>query len=66
MRSRAVHTVRGLVLLAAGSVAVFAANLLPITSPATAWAADVAAGCVAVLAATSWLPCPCHRKDPHQ
>lgn len=67
MRSRAaVHTVRNLALLAAGCAAVFAADLLPITDPATAWAADVSAGCFAVLAATTWLPCPCHRKDPHQ
>lgn len=47
----------------AGALATWLADLLPTGSPTTAWAANVAAGCLGVLAATTWLPCPCHRKD---
>lgn len=47
----------------AGALATWLANLLPIGHPTTAWAANVTAGCFATLAAITWLPCPCHRKD---
>lgn len=47
----------------AGSAATWTADLLPISSPTTAWGVNVAAGCFATLAALTWLPCPCHRKD---
>jgi hypothetical protein len=50
-------------ITAVATLATWTANLLPIDSPTTAWAANVAAGCLGVLAATTWLPCPCHRKD---
>lgn len=45
------------------TLATWTANLLPIGSPNTAWAVNVAAGCLATLGALTWLPCPCHRKD---
>lgn len=46
--------------------ATWAASLLPIDDGLTAWFACVAAGSLATVAATTWLPfpCPCHRKDP--
>jgi len=46
--------------------ATWAASFLPIGDPLTAWFACMAAGCVATLAATNWIPypCTCHRKDP--
>lgn len=50
-------------ITAAGALATWLANLIPTGSPTTAWAVNVAAGCLGVLAATTWLPCPCHRKD---
>lgn len=56
----AVHT---LAVLTIAVLAVLAANLLPIPNPTTAWAADLAAGLFAGLGASTWLPCPCHRKD---
>ena len=43
-------------------LAVVGADCLPITDPATAWGADVSAGC-AVIAALTWLPRPSRRKD---
>jgi hypothetical protein len=43
--------------------ATWAASLLPITNPITAWGVCVAVGCFATLAATNWLPYPCQRKD---
>jgi hypothetical protein len=43
--------------------AVVAASLLPISSRVTAWGVCVAAGNFTALAALTWLPCPCHRKD---
>ena len=45
--------------------ATYAASFLPIRDPFTAWGVCVVAGCVAILAATNWLPlpCTCHRKD---
>ena len=43
--------------------ATWAASLLPIRDPITAWGVCVVAGCFAILAATNWLPCPCQRKD---
>lgn len=45
------------------ALATWTANLLPIGNPTTAWAVNVAAGCLATLGALTWLPCPCHRKD---
>lgn len=57
----AVHTVAVLTIAAA---AVWLTNLLPIPNPDTAWALDMAAGLFAGLGASTWLPCPCHRKDP--
>jgi hypothetical protein len=62
MRTLALHTARYLTVLAIAIGATYAADLLPLTNPATAWAADAAAGCIAALAATTWLPCHCHRK----
>ena len=50
-------------ITAAGALATWLADLLPTSSPTTAWAVNVAVGCLGVLAATTWLPCPCHRKD---
>ncbi|MER5750686.1 hypothetical protein [Streptomyces sp. NPDC002088] len=50
-------------VLALALAATYAANLLPLADPATASTADVTAGCLAALAALTWLPCPCHRKD---
>lgn len=48
--------------------ATWAASLLPIRDPLTAWLVCVAAGSIATVAATSWLPqpCTCHRKDGRQ
>jgi hypothetical protein len=48
--------------------ATWAASFLPIRDPLTAWFACVAAGCLALVAATTWLPfpCTCHRKDGRQ
>jgi len=43
--------------------ATWAASLLPITNPLTAWGVCVTAGCFAILAATNWLPYPSQRKD---
>lgn len=45
--------------------ATWAASLLPINQPITAWGVCVAAGCFATVAALTWLPypCTCHRKD---
>jgi len=43
--------------------ATWAASLLPITNPLTAWGVCVAAGCFATIGALTWLPCPCQRKD---
>lgn len=50
-------------ITAAGALSTWLADLLPISNPTTAWAVNVAAGCAGVLAALTWLPCPCHRKD---
>lgn len=50
-------------ITATGALATWMANLLPIGAPTTAWAVNVTAGCLGVLAALTWLPCPCHRKD---
>jgi hypothetical protein len=47
-------------VLAIACAAVYAASLLPITNPATAWGVCVTAGNFAALAALTWLPCPCH------
>lgn len=48
--------------------ATWAASLLPIRDPLTAWLVCVAAGSIATVAATSRLPqpCTCHRKDGRQ
>lgn len=43
--------------------ATWAASLLPIPDPTGAWAACTVAGCFTILAATTWLPYPCQRKD---
>lgn len=43
--------------------AVVVANLLPVPDPDTAWVVDMTAGLSAGLGASTWLPCPCHRKD---
>jgi hypothetical protein len=43
--------------------AVVAAGLLPIVSQVTAWGTCIAVGNFTALAALTWLPCPCHRKD---
>ncbi|MFF8482391.1 hypothetical protein [Streptomyces antibioticus] len=56
----AAHT---LAVLGIAVAAVVAANFLPIPDPNTAWAVDTAAGLFAGLGASTWLPCPCHRKD---
>ncbi|MFI5687836.1 hypothetical protein [Streptomyces sp. NPDC051636] len=56
----AAHTVT---VVAIASLAVLVADLLPITNPATAWSLDVTCGLFAGLGASTWLPCPCHRKD---
>ncbi|MEU7416761.1 hypothetical protein [Streptomyces antibioticus] len=58
----AAHTVA---VLAIAVAAVCLADLLPVPNPTTAWAADMAAGLFAGLGASTWLPCPCHRKDGH-
>lgn len=50
-------------ITAVATAATWTATLLPIGNPATAWAVNVAVGCFATLAAITWLPCPCHRKD---
>jgi hypothetical protein len=52
-------------ITAIACAATWAASLLPIRDPLTAWFACVAAGCFAILAATRWLPypCTCHRKE---
>ena len=52
-----------LVVLAIACTATWAASLLPVTDPVTATGLCIAAGSVAGLMATTWLPCPCHRKD---
>lgn len=54
-----------LAVTAIACAATWAASLLPIHNGLTAWFACVAAGCLATVAATSWLPypCTCHRKD---
>lgn len=48
----------------AAVTATWLASLLPLTG-LTAWTACAAAGCLAYVAATSWLPypCTCHPKD---
>ena len=52
-----------LAVLAVACAATAAASLLPVTDPTTATGLCIAAGSVAGLLATTWLPCPCHRKD---
>lgn len=54
-----------LAVTAIACAATWAASFLPIDDPLTAWFACVAAGLLALVAATSWLPfpCTCHRKD---
>ena len=61
-RRVAVGTVYWLAFAVLPLLAVIGADCLPITDPATAWVADVAAGC-AVIAALTWLPRPSRRKD---
>lgn len=50
-------------IVALAITATWTASLLPIHDPMTAWAACVVVGCFAALAALTYLPCPCHRKD---
>lgn len=52
-----------LAVLAVACAATVAASLLPVTDPVTAAGLCIAAGSVAGLLATTWLPCPCHRKE---
>ena len=51
-----------LAVLAVACTATWAASLLPLDSTAAAGLC-ITAGSVAGLLATTYLPCPCHRKD---
>lgn len=53
----------GLAVLAVACAATWAASLLPVTDPTTAAGLCITAGSVAGLLTTTYLPCPCHRKD---
>lgn len=53
----------GLVVLAIACTATWAASLLPVSDSTTAAGLCIAAGSMAGLCATTWLPCPCHRKE---
>lgn len=52
-----------LAVLAVACTATWAASLLPVSDPLTVTGLCITAGSVAGLLATTWLPCPCHRKD---
>lgn len=62
--TRLLYAAYVLAVLAIALAATWTVNLLPIADPITAWATDVAAGCFAGLAATTWLPAPRRKEQP--